>query len=171
MIDVVVKSKSAGSNPGGKTSIMVPGKDIVDAYLKYCNNTRLSREVPLCADHQPVYEALTCALLRQLGPATPETGLVRNVENVNFIYLPGFDGKELNPKKPFYFTSKLLAEPEGRNDKKAIELLKQDKLYRDLLILADVSGRRQNIYFPQDESRIVYLDIGCSFVDCHGGDI
>jgi hypothetical protein len=44
-------------------------------------------------------------------------------------------------------------------------------MYRDLLILADVSGSRQNVYYPQDDSRVIYLDLGCSFVDAHGGEM
>jgi len=173
MIDVVMNAGRTGSNPGGKASILMPGKASIDVYLKYCNNTKVGRETHLTAEHQPVYEALVAAMARQFGLATPETTILKNEEDVNFIYLSSFSDKELNSRKPFYFTSRLLTEPESKDTAKAVELLKNDKMYRDLLILADVSGRRQNVYYPQalDNSKVIYLDLGCSFTDCHNGEI
>ncbi|RMD58593.1 hypothetical protein D6825_00305 [Candidatus Woesearchaeota archaeon] len=169
IIDVYMRSGPSGSNPGGKGNIHITHENI-PSYIKYCNSTSLGRESPLIPDNQPVYEALTFALARELGLSTPEDALLHNDDEtqLNFTYLPGFKGKAFD-MVPFYFSSRLIEGNESKDQASAIGLLARDKVYRDLLNLADVSGRRQNVFIPEGSQNIIYLDLGCSFVDAQHG--
>lgn len=67
---------------------------------------------------------------------------------------------------PFYLVSELAS---LENETDSLELknkLKKEKLYRDLLGITDVSGKRQNFGLVQtdDGKEVIYVDLGCSFV-------
>lgn len=173
--DILVKSNRIGSNPGGRCELLVHEKQ-VDAYIKYCNRSSMHPEAPLLDLNQPIYEALTFALARKLGLCVPDFAVVlnKNPERVNFTYeSKSFD--KLNNKKPYFFVTEVISWANQDFYKKTYEKqLFDEEIYRDLLIIDDITGRKQNYWFVPDENsekggHISYVDLGCSFVNVNEG--
>ncbi len=70
---------------------------------------------------------------------------------------------------PFYFVSRLISVPSPEESEKKRAALVRDKLYRDLLMVSDISNKEQNYRYDPTKDLMVYLDLGCSFVHAVGG--
>lgn len=173
MIEVLITSKPKGGNPGANARVLVPGKEPIDVYVKYCPGSNLPKNHALVSKHQPIYEALTCAIAEQLGLEIPLVGVLENIsrEKVSFNDISNPKNNHFKFNEDFYFISKLLQGKESDDQERIKRLMAEQKIYRDLLRMHDLSGRRQNLYFPNDGSKIVYLDMGCSFVDAIEGKL
>jgi hypothetical protein len=93
---------------------------------------------------------------------------------VNFTYDESAPiKKKLDDRKPLYFVSRLVDLPEEEDSEILAEKMVEEKLYRDLLIVGDVSGRKQNYCLLDDGNGpfVLYIDVGCSFIDAHMGTI
>ncbi len=165
-INLQVTSESKGSNPGGRCRVY-NGVHISDAYYKYVHGSRLKNGTSFRADHQAVYEAMTFELVRSLGLDTSNTYvLINKNRDVNFS-----DWKEHAESDPngrdFYFVSEILRNPRDEMlESESRAILDHEGAYLDALMVSDVIGKRQN-YMPYGEPgnrKIVYLDLGCSFV-------
>jgi hypothetical protein len=176
---VSVYSERKGSNPGGNCSITIPHGGTIDAYIKYCLGSRLpknspfgDRDQPFRATAQPIYEALTLVLARKMGLLVPEFYVLDNSQvgrEVEFEYSP--NGERLNESMPYFFVSKLIVPTKVEEPTAKEAALKREKLYRDLLVVSDVSNKAQNYMYAPDLDRMVYLDLGCSFVNAVGGTL
>ena len=166
-LEITITSERKGSNPGGKCSIPIYGLD-TSSYIKYCNLSHL-HDSHLTAQHQPFYEAITLALCQRLGLVVPSYYLIMNTtRSVKFNYTHNIP--KLSEDKQCYFASELIALPEQEDQEKLHEALTQEKIYRDLLLISDVSGKKQNFaYFENPSPYVLYIDVGCSFVDSVNG--
>lgn len=183
-IEILIASRNIGSNPGGKCVLPIYNR-LKDAYVKYCNLSKMHSESSFDASHQPIYEIITLALAERLGLKVPQYFLLLNaMRDIVFNYKPDADiEKKLNPKKPYYLVSILVPVPsphlkdrggietrelESRRDNKVLE---REKLYRDFLLIADVEGKKQNYTYVSDDNgdHMLYIDLGCSFVKVHEG--
>jgi len=172
MATITVVSTKRGSNPGGNCIVPYRGSSI-DAYIKYANNSRLPRAHPFTPENQPVYEAVTLALAEQLGLQIPRNFVVINDESIGFEHHTAIKRSErIAETRPRYFLSKLVTEPETK-DETLEERMKEEKIYRDLLMIGDISGKKQNYAFIHDDSHphVLYIDLGCNFVDAVSGKI
>ena len=164
VIDVISEKK--GGNPGGKVRLDSYSPPQL-YYAKHCNSSRVTRrESSFVYTHQPVYEAVTCEMARELGLKLPDFYVLDNRKNkVNFRA----DGckSDLKDGKPFYFLSFMVSLQESVPDGDA--LVKRESVYRDILQISDIVGRRQNYTFLN--GGLFYLDVGCAFVDAHQGHI
>jgi hypothetical protein len=123
-----------------------------------------------------LYEAVTLTLAKKMGLRVPRYFVLLNDGNVNFSYnYPKEEVSKVEKQertKPFYYLSELIPScNEEKESKRLAQLMSKEKIYRDLLMLADVSGRKNNfclIITPQD-AFVLYIDLGCSFVDAHDG--
>jgi len=169
-MDILVTSDKKGSNPGGKVRLDYRGS-IIDFYLKYAHTSKLKKDVPYLIEHQPIYETLTLTLAEKLGLEVPLNFVLDNRENiVNFNFEKGVE-KKLDDGRPFYFVSKLTGLEMDEDTEEAKIMMADEKLYRDLLLIGDVSNKRQNygLINKEGNKRILYLDVGCSFVDSTNG--
>lgn len=172
VFNIKLTSDNIGSNPGGRCNLKLEGRD-VSAYIKYCttNGTNGSSLTPM---HQPIYEALTLELAKKLGLHTPNYRVLCNKNRDVRINIGGERTlKRFNEKTPFYFVSKLINIPDEEDEIKTAIAMKEEKVYRDLLGISDVSGRKQNFVFVQEPGHeyLLYIDLGCSFVNAHKGKI
>jgi len=164
-----------GSNPGGKCSVITPRIEF-DAYMKYCPGSKLKKTSiidkrnpqPFSPVNQPVYEAITLALAKKLGIIIPEFQVLVNDKEVRFQYENGLKNK-INENMPYYFVSKLISVPPSQNSEGRNAALAKEKLYRDILMVSDISNKAQNYRYDQEQDRMIYLDLGCSFVNAVGG--
>lgn len=170
MVVINFYSERKGSNPGGKCSISRDKGGPVNVYLKYCNSSYL-RDTAFTPSNQPYYEALSLVLAQRMGLEVPRFSVLENrFEGIEFRYSDEVKGK-LDPNKVCYFLSKLVELPEEVDEKGLALKLKDEKLYRDLLMIGDVSRKRQNHALIKDSlgQYVLYIDLGCTFVDAVGG--
>ncbi len=168
-------SERKGSNPGGKCIAQSQGTSI-ESYIKYCDKSRLHPHNPFNPNHQPVYEALTLKLAQSLGLRIPNYHILTCDES-------SFDQKNIghhkvSETKPLYFLSQLTNVKYQKDltpEEKAIlpKLMFQERMYRDLLMIGDVSHKPQNYGLIQgaDGPQVMYIDVGCSFVDSVNGEL
>jgi hypothetical protein len=169
-LELEVLSEKKGSNPGGKAKIPCLSS-FSQFYFKYCNRSSLPSCSSLRPVHQPIYEALTCVLANKLGLHTPK----------NYVLLGGdvnFSGdasllKKLDTNRPFYFLSEFISLPTSEDINRAKVLMERESVYRDLLLVSDIVGRKQNYVFFDNlkGGELVYLDLGCNFVHATDGRI
>jgi len=167
-ISIVTERK--GSNPGGKC-VYSDRETSFAGYLKYCDLSNMGRESALSATRQPIYEALTLVIAKKLGLHVPEFYIVpNNGHAVAFDFRPNLKST-IRKDKPFYFLSKIVDITQHQDPEKTRKILASEKIYRDLLLVTDVSHKQQNFTLMPDENggRIVYIDAGCSFVDAVEG--
>lgn len=170
-------SQKKGSNPGGKCFFSGEKKSF-QAYFKYCFGSKISRQSSFVAEHQPIYEAITFELAKKLGLKTTDAYILLNPKK-NVV----FEGwKEIGEKDPsgrrYYFLSRWQEQPtaeELNGSSRKPPVLNHivpigHYPYLDSLLISDVIGRKQNYLIGADD-KIVYLDLGCSFVHAHGGFI
>jgi len=162
-----VQSGRKGSNPGGKCVISSQGR-VFDAYLKYCLGSKIPRgRSSFVPEHQPIYEAITFKLVKTLGLHVPEFFVLRNAGQ-DVVFTGDFATSPKDHKgREYYFVSRWEHEsPSPQREEVANSLLSSELPYLDLLMVEDIIGKRQNYLFQRGESgsRVVYCDLGCSFV-------
>lgn len=171
MIDIKVISEKKGSNPGGKCILPYRGSTL-EAYLKYCQNSRLPFGSPFTPSNQPIYEAVTLVLAEQLGLQVPRYFVLMNPEKkeIKFYYNHRPKSKDmLSETMPCYFISKLAKLPKielGRGEE-IQKKMREEKIYRDLIMITDLSNKQQNYAYMHEGSNphLLYIDLGCSFVN------
>jgi len=166
--------EKVGSNPGGKAKVTIFGREL-DVYLKYVYGSKLLRQIPFVPHNQPIYEALTLLLARQFGLKVPDFFVLDNHEkHIQFSYGPNIrkSNRNLDSNHPYYFISIIFQETPDIGILE--QLVQKEKMYRDFLMIGDIEGRKQNygLYqVPGNGQTVVYIDLGCSFVDAHEGFI
>ncbi len=158
-----------GSNPGGKCKLAYQNK-WEDFYIKYCTGSKLPRGHPFHPTVQPIYEALTLILAEGMGIEVPKYYVLFN-EGVEFEYSEFNPKNKLDVNKPMYFLSKLVELPPHRDPVACASKMKEEIIYQKLLMIADLSNKKQNYaYFPDHvPPHILYIDVGCNFVDAISG--
>ena len=191
--EIKVLSDRKGSNPGGVCNLPTRGSP-TRAYFKYCHTNR-TRNSALSVENQPIYEAITLQLARQLGLQTVDFyALLNQGKDVHFT---GWKDVGINSDpdgRKSYFISRYIPKSvigsespntderqrssvilDSRDDMvRMAKILNKDKAYLESILVADVLNKRQNyVYYPSDlnEGQIVYLDLGCSFVRAVNGII
>ncbi len=165
---IEIYTENLGSNPGGKA--IIPNLfSNTSFYLKYCSQTRLNDSV-FCYQRQPIYEALTLAGLRNMGLSVPEFYLIDNSSSsISFEY-KNQTLRKLDAYNSYFLLSKIIDDRELINASINIDNeLSADKKYRDFFLVGDVSNKQDNFRLKRTDGKIVYIDVGCNFVDCHGG--
>ena len=167
VISVRIKSERKGSNPGGYCTVFSPGKGRFTAYIKYCANSRLPPDHPFKAPHQPVYEAVTLMLADKLGLHVPRYYLLDNADDVSFEHHDDVPrGRRISEDMPFYLVSKLVNLRTNFESPDLLEMMAKQKIYRDMLMVGDVSGKKQNFGLVEEpHPHVLYIDLGCSFAD------
>ncbi len=148
-----------GSNPGGKVLINTLMGEM-KGYLKYCVGSK--GEFIFKPEHQPIYESLTNQLLLLAGLMVPETFVIPGKE-ISFANIQEF--KDFSDLHNYYFFSKWVNCAKGDGDIP----LREEKIL-ELFLVSDITGRKDN-YALLGNGRIIYYDLGCSFVLCKGGYI
>lgn len=178
-LEIVVSSENKGSNPGGRCIVKTPRGNIFgNSYIKYCTNSDISRS-PLTQSHQPIYEAMFLEMAHYLGLKVPDYFVILNDggAHLKFSYAPekGEHPKELRGNNSTYFVSVLIEHEIDDSSPMLKELMGEDKIYRDLLHLGDISGRPQNYTLVDKRNGqgpfVMYIDLGCGLVDAHYGRI
>jgi hypothetical protein len=174
---VNVTSGNKGSNPGGECLLYdSQGRQLFNAYFKYCHSARIGGKSSLMAKNQPIYEAITLQLAQKIGLRTPKFYVLLNEDKT--VQFDGWKKFNLNDpsRRNDYFISKMMYRPKPNvnNHEGARKALEKDKVYLESLLVADVINKAQNyIYFPlnegSDNGYIDYIDLGCSFVHAVDG--
>jgi len=164
-----------GSNPGGKCRINSYGRAL-ECYIKSVHYSILPRDHPFVPQNQPIYGAVTLALAEEFGLAVPQYYLLANQgHEIKFTHAKDIPKNQQmsDGQKNFYFLSELITIPIDEDLDELHDKMADEKLYRDLLMVGDVSGRKQNYALIEDPqpSHPIYIDLGCSFVDAHYGKI
>ncbi|MEK6820358.1 MAG: hypothetical protein AABX71_01485 [Nanoarchaeota archaeon] len=169
-LEVQVLTGRKGSNPGGICNIIVNPYRIIPCYVKYCPGSHLPRGSNLGARNQPVYEAVTNELVRRVGLATPRTHvLIDTDKDVRFIKLDGAR-EGLGEGRRYYFVSELVTTKQSKNQELLKEVRDREEPYLDILGICDVFNISNNYFFYEDKTgKIVYIDLGCSFVRAKEG--
>jgi hypothetical protein len=172
MLEIKIVSGPKGGNPGGKCVLPSPRQNQL-AYLKYCEGSALPKELPFTPNNQPVYEAITFKVLQDLGLHVPRFYVVDNRRKaVKFSYADDVK-KRLNPNMPCYFVSNYIHHTMSPLPDEANVRMAREKVYRDFVCVGDIEGIRQNYEFISEPQPgyVVYLDLGCSFVDAKNNRI
>ncbi|MBS3116429.1 hypothetical protein J4421_02410 [Candidatus Woesearchaeota archaeon] len=179
-VQVHFVTERKGSNPGGKCIIRFSHSEEFEGYFKYCPGSKLPRtmadeergvyEQPFRSSHQPLYEAVTFILAKQLGLRVPEFYVLCNGNGITFTYDSDLRSR-INEHMPYYFVSRLMAVPPPlhMDDSQTVKALAHDKIYRDLLMISDISHKAHNYRYDPESDTMIYLDLGCSFVHAVGG--
>ena len=151
-----------GSNPGGLV-IVSNSRDSFKAYLKYCPGSKIPKDCGFNPQNQPIYEAITFEMARSLGLLTPDFYVLLNSDhNLRIVSKPGVK-EVIDPRRKCYFVSRFVESHQLEDEDKLNKQIAEDSVYRDLLRIKDIVGKRQNFLFLENE-RIQYIDLGCSFV-------
>jgi hypothetical protein len=78
---------------------------------------------------------------------------------------------DIKPNMPFYFFTRMKSLPPRENLEESNMAMERESIYRDLLQVSDVVGKKQNYFYDDRTHRLCYFDLGCSFVDAHEGSI
>jgi len=178
--NIEITSQPKGSNPGGRCLVPWNGNSdkITPAYIKYCNSS-IVNDLSLNPRNQPVYEALTLEMAEKLGLSVPDSRVILNSPpNLRFFYAhEEGEGKiaSLSENRPKYFVSQINL-GNLKCDPKELEFpMNEQRIYRDLLNIGDIYNKAQNYSLIRDPSTgqcfLLYLDLGCGFVDCHDGKL
>lgn len=158
-----------GSNPGGTCVVSTEDRSF-RGYFKYCYGTKIQGASSFRASHQPIYEALTFQLVRELGLKTMDFYILMNHDkSVHFPNWRAFRKELSDPSgRNFYFVSAILPPRQECSEQRSNELIRKAAPYLESILVADIIGKRQNYkcYSSQAAPRgeIIYLDLGCSFV-------
>lgn len=170
-LEISVLGERKGSNPGGECFLPL-GYYSGRYYLKYSLKTE-THGASFSAANQPVYEAVTAEMARRLGLNTPDFFVLLNEgDSLSFRNPPGVN-KPIQGGRKYYFVSKMMNLPTGGDPHEIALLMAEERIYRELLQLADIEGKRHNFTFSDvgGMKRIFYIDVGCSFVHAHEGAI
>jgi len=165
VIDII--SGPRGSNPGGTCKVHSLGSSF-EGYFKYCYGMRIQGVSSFFASHQPIYEATTFQLVRELGLKTTDFYVLLNRDKqVQFRNWRQFRIHDPSGRD-FYFVSRIIQNLQECPEDKANSLIRQASPYLNSILVADIIGKRQNYKCLQCSSsqsaEIFYLDLGCSFV-------
>lgn len=172
MVIVEINSDAKGSNPGGMCSIDSKLGNH-GFYLKYCPGSMLHKSIPLTNFNQPIYELITFKLAEMIGLKIPPVYLLDNRNRHVQFHQSMHISKKLNSDVPFYFLSKVISEIKPGDisvddlESRLNGMIRNEKFHRDLLLIDDIEGRRQNYFYDETisgKSSVIYLDLGCSFV-------
>jgi len=168
-LEVQVLTSRKGSNPGGVCNIVTSNR-IIPSYVKHCPGSHLPRESYLSAKNQPIYEAITNVLARNVGLHTPKTHVLIDTDNdVRFVKYDGSQ-EHFGEGRRYYFVSELLPAEQSQNTEVLRKIIEREEPYLDLLGICDVFDRRDNYFFYENGGRrAVYVDLGCSFVRAKEG--
>ncbi len=170
-LEIKITSERKGGNPGGNC-IFNDGKNKFEGYFKYCIGSNIRAPSSFVPENQPFYEATTFELVRKMGLATSKYFVLLNENgNLNFVNC-GSDVREHSGRKS-YFISKIQKE-DSSLDEHALKKINEEKVYLNSLEVSDVIGRRQNYrVLPDfsDKCKIMYIDLGCSFVNALDGNL
>lgn len=176
-LHIEITSQPKGSNPGGRCFFPWSGNldRVTPAYLKYCNTSGV--KLSLNPRNQPVYEAMTLEMAGRLGLNVPDYRVVLNSPpGLKFSYNPEEgEGKItlLSENCPKYFVSQINSCNNGCDPKELEFFMNNQRIYRDVLNIGDIYNKAQNYALAKDPSTgqcsLLYLDLGCGFVDCHDG--
>ena len=174
-LNVKVTSGNKGSNPGGECFLYDgQGRQLFNAYFKYCHSAKIVGKSVLIAKNQPIYEAITLQLAQKIGLRTPKFYVLLNRDRS--VSFDGWKNFKLNDpaNRDFYFVSKMMYKPKPTSNVDGVrEALSKDAVYLESLLVADVINKAQNyIYFPLDDGGngyVDYIDLGCSFVHAVNG--
>jgi len=169
-LEVELLSPAKGSNPGGVCNIScLSSGHSKQFYIKYCPGSHLPRESFLRPSHQPIYEAVTSVKANQLGLNTPNSWVLANGD----LHFKGDSQllRKINQHMPYYFVSEMIPAPSNEDSEKTKFSMNAESFYRDILHVSDIVGKKQNYFFIEDErgGHLVYLDVGCNFVNASGG--
>ncbi|VVB78296.1 Uncharacterised protein [uncultured archaeon] len=168
-LEIQVVSEAKGSNHGGRCIVKEPGDRLPRPfYIKHCSSSRIHKgESSFMYIHQPIYEAVTCEMALRLGLETPNFYVLLNPKNDVTFIATGEQKCDIRAKQPFYFASELLIPPQNEDLTRAHELMIEDEFYRDMLMISDIVDRKNNYFYDEHSDSIIYLDLGCNFVDAH----
>ncbi len=175
-VDIHFYTGRKGSNPGGKAIVRVGNREF-HAYLKYCHSSSFANGVSVTGDElpfdhieQPIYEAITLHLAQRAGLHAPNFYVLVNDGSLKVSY-DSRDIPRINERMPLYFVSEIMEVPPVQDSEGRQRALERDKLYRDLLLVSDVSNKAQNFRYVAETGNILYLDLGCSFVNAVDGTL
>ncbi len=170
MTEVRLTSERKGSNPGGK-AIITTKEWQMPVYIKYCPGNHIPPAYGFNSQNQPVYEAITAEMARTMELNVPNFYvLLNNKQDVRFT---NSNGEKLDPKRKCYFVSELIPIPRDEDLKKADSAMQREEIYRDLLLIANIVGRKENYLYLNTPpfKGLYYIDVGCNFVHAHEGYI
>lgn len=101
---------------------------------------------------------------------TPRTHVLVDINKD--IRFEKFDGSKegFGEGRRYYFASELLPAEQSQNTGLLRRLIEQERPYLELLGICDVFDRRDNYFFYENGgNRVVYVDLGCSFVRAKEG--
>lgn len=166
VLRIQVVSEAKGSNHGGRCLIKEGNSFPRPFYIKHCSGSRIRRgESSFVYTHQPIYEAVTCEMALKLGLETPNFYVLLNPEKDVYFVSKGEQKCDIQPRQSCYFASELLIPPENEDLTRAHELMIEDEFYRDILMISDVANIKNNYLYDEHSDSILYLDLGCSFID------
>lgn len=170
-LDIIDRQK--GSNPGGVCYIL-DNRECFRAYFKFCYESKIHGISTFRAAHQPIYEAITFQLARQVGLATTDFYILLNENrNVSFHYWTDHQFKHDPNGRNFYFVSRWLPPEQDFVRNTVPPLLQHDLPYLASLQIGDIQ-RRQNYAWDIAEDgreRVIYIDLGRSFVLAADGEL
>jgi len=166
---IQVVSEAKGSNHGGKCLINEGGSIIPTVYyIKHCSGAKIRRgESNFVYQHQPIYEAITCEMALRLGLETANFYILLNPKK-NLVFVSNSEiGSGIKSNQPYYFASELLI-PSEEDLKRADEIIDDESFYLNMLMVSDVKGKKQNYFYDNYTDKVIYIDMGCNFIDAHG---
>lgn len=168
MTDTIrVTSERKGGNPGGRCDVQCSTQRFA-GYFKYCHGSNIRGASTFRANHQPLYEAITFQLVREWELSTTDFYVLLNQDRqVQFLNWRSF--MEHDPAgRDFYFVSKISPLPNNCPEPLVNRILEAEEAYLDSVLVADIIGKAQNYRCCATQGcsngKIIYLDLGCSFV-------
>ena len=177
-VSVIVTSEPKGLNPGGRC-LVESGSARFPAYFKFCRERKITGASSFRVSHQPIYEALTFKLVRNIGLTTTDFYVLLNRDrNVHFYEWKGNLSHDPSGRD-YYFVSKILPSTQECPEFVSNSILQREAIYLNSLLVADVIGRKSNYHCRLkynsatggNFSEVVYLDLGCSFVYASKGQL
>lgn len=165
-IEILVLNGRQGGNPGSMCDVVGHPK-VNRGYLKYAPGSKIVKDMPFNANHQPFYESIANHFVGKAGLSVPKTFIVYNDERIDFNNVDPSSNKEnIGKGDRFYFLSKEVevakygSKEEG--DKGWKGEIDNDKPYLNVFGIEDVIDRRDNSFYSEGESpHNIYFDLGC----------
>ena len=166
---IKVLTETKGSNHGGKCLIESNTQNKYgEYYLKHCSSSRIKKDQSnFVYQHQPVYEAVTCEMARILGLETANFYILLNLDKKLLFISEGGQKVDIKPYQPYYFASEILIHSNNEDLARAEKIIKDERFYLDLLSISDIIGKKHNYIYDSFSDQVIYLDLGCNFVDAH----
>lgn len=167
-----ITSNQKGSNPGGSCTVFPMYDHSFKAYFKYCSGARFPHGVQFRPENQPIYEAITFKLARELGLHAPDTYVLKN-KNRDIIFDTESDVTIDHSGRDFYFVSRCLSGSGSFRESLSNEIIEEESPFLNSLLIDDIKNKPHNYFLQKDEHglRVFYLDLGCSFVRAVGGNL